>query len=107
MDTSVIERYVKLRKEITALEEEINAIKPVVIERLQHQGRRAYFDDYELRLNIYYDWQYSPTVIERQKQLNDLKREERESGRALLRERRDMLVLKRIPLQEMPFAVEK
>jgi hypothetical protein len=94
MDTRALERYIELRKQILAIESELEALKPTVAAHLSAQGRVARLNGYELMLRAYTAWDYSPEVASMQMALNEAKRRERQNGSASVRERRDILVLK-------------
>lgn len=94
MNEEPITRYYELRRQQMEIERQLEALKPEVAERLRQQQGVALFDGYELRLNAYTAWTYSPQVAELQRTLTETKRRERLDGTAKVRERRDMLVLR-------------
>ncbi len=94
MSTNVIDRYVDLRRQAAAIEVELESLKESVANQLRRQNNIARYDDYELRLSTHTAWSYSSEVDTMQEQLNQTKREERQSGKAHVLAKRDMLVLK-------------
>lgn len=94
MEDSALRRYVEIRRQLIRLEEELKALKPEVAELLRRRDGRVRFDDFDLVLQRYTAWRYSPRIEEWQRQLLEARRQEREDGTATVRERRDMLVLR-------------
>ncbi|NLL82755.1 MAG: hypothetical protein GX230_00765 [Lentisphaerae bacterium] len=92
-DKAIIERYFQLRLKLNDLNDEIESIKSDVVEALRAQNGFARFDGFDLTLRNYKQWQYSEKVNTMQTNLTNLKREERQSGVALVRAESDMLVL--------------
>jgi hypothetical protein len=94
MSTSEIARYFELRKRMFEIEAQLEALKPAVADQLRRQNGIARLEGYDLTLNTFTAWNYSPRVDAMQRSLNEAKRGERQNGSATIREQRDMLVLK-------------
>ncbi len=94
MSADVIERYYQLRQKLSAIEEEIEELKPRVIERLRGLEGEVQLDGHVLSLGTYVAWDYSQRIVSMQEQLLQAKRQERLEGRAKERERRQILVLR-------------
>ena len=63
MGVDVIERYYELRKRLFAIEEELEKLKPRVIERLRDLEGEVQLEDHVLSLGTYVAWDYSPRII--------------------------------------------
>ncbi len=94
MNSEEIMRYFELRQQLFELEEQLEALKPVVADQLRKMNGLARLDGFDLKLSTYTSYTYSPKVEGLQQSLNATKRKEREEGVAKVKERRDMLVLK-------------
>ena len=92
--TSAVEQYFELRKQLMAINERIEALKPAVAGELRRTNGFASLDGYDLLLRTYKSWDYSEVVDEMQQRLNEVKQQERQTGAAKIREQRDMLILK-------------
>ncbi|HRR32760.1 MAG TPA: hypothetical protein P5026_01550 [Kiritimatiellia bacterium] len=94
MSAENLARYFELRMKQMEIERQLEELKPVVAASLRQRQGVALFDGYELRLETYTAWDYSPQVTAMQQALTDAKKRERADGTATVRERRDMLVLR-------------
>lgn len=94
MDTNAITRYFELRRQQMEIERQLEALKPTVAECLRQQQGVAHLDGYDLLLKTYTAWTYSPQVEAMQQTLTEARKRERFDGKATVRERRDMLVLR-------------
>lgn len=87
-------RFFELRKQLMVIEQELESLKPAVAACLRQQKGVAHLDGYDLLLQTYTAWTYSPQVEEMQRVLTETKKHERLEGTATIREKRDMLVLR-------------
>ena len=96
MSRGTIDRYFELRQQQMQIERELEALKPLVADSLRQRQGVVRLDGYDLMLQTYTAWDYSPRVTEMQQALVAAKRQERSDGTAKVRERRDMLVLRAV-----------
>ena len=101
--TQYIERYIAIRKQIAALEAEIETLKPALVARIHEVGDRLQFGGYVFRSQVSRTWNYSDAVAGLQTQLRDTKRNEIEQGVATVKKETPfvtMTLLKRPPAEK-------
>ena len=112
MNQDVIERYFALRRHLVAIADELETLKPLVIEQLRHGTGEVRLDGHVLALSTYVAWEYSPRVKSMQDELLAVRLQERRDGTAQVKERRQIVVLRSdregtvSPHSELPSAGE-
>ena len=80
-----LERYIELRRQIAALEAEVDALKPTIAAHVHEVGDKLQFGGYIFRSQVSRSWNYSDAVAGLQKQLRAVKRKEVEQGVATIK----------------------
>jgi hypothetical protein len=77
-----VQRYLRLKLEEKWIGLELDSLKPNIVSHCLESGGKITLALGTVQAQLYPLWQYSPAVEEQQRRLNDLRREEQESGKA-------------------------
>jgi len=95
MDTERITRYLELKKQVAAIEAQIEELKPVVLEEVRAHKSRMQYEGYDFIVQSMTTWMFSPTIQHLQAALTEAKRNEKATGVASIKEQRDILIVRK------------
>ncbi|HNR31302.1 MAG TPA: hypothetical protein PKI11_10470 [Candidatus Hydrogenedentes bacterium] len=91
-----LRRYLDLKTQLTEIESQIDALRPAVLDYIRNTGSRSItahgFDFIASRLTT---WNFSSAVEKLQAALSEIKREEKTTGVATVKEEKDVLIVRR------------
>lgn len=96
MSEDAIATYAALKRQILDLEEKLSSLKPAVIDALRLcSEHRTVIDDFDVLLTQSTYWNFSPSIVKMQEALRDAKQAEKKAGIATIRERREIVIVRK------------
>ena len=94
-DTSVLDRYIAIKAQISELEEELEELKPEILNALMDEPKEvANYKGFNFSLQRRKTYSYSPKVKELESVLKEAKAHERDEGIATIDKHKAILVMK-------------
>lgn len=94
-DAAVLDRYIAIKAQITELEEELEHLKPEILNALMDEPKElAAYKGFNFSIQRRKSYAYSPKVKELEGILKEAKAHEREQGIATIEKQKAILVLK-------------
>lgn len=94
-DASMLDRYIEIKAQISALQEELEELKgPILFALMEEPEEKGLYRGFDLLIQRRKTYEYSPVVKDIEQALKDAKENERKTGIAEIVKHQAILVLK-------------
>ena len=94
-DISVLDRYIRIKAQISELEEELERLKPEILNALMDEPKElTNYRGFNFSIQRRKSYTYSPKVQELESVLKDARAHERENGIATIEKQKAILIMK-------------
>lgn len=94
MNNDALTKYLDLKQQLAAIEAQIDILKPNVMDEVRALNSRTQYGGYDFILSTITTWSFSPQVIQMQSALTDAKRNEKTTGVAKIKNKREILIVR-------------